>query len=78
MLRPEDVIIVMGHRDIFELTERARHKEEAPLRDSWMPRLLHVGGGVIFLPVGGDATHHRDYSERPLVGLARRAGPVPA
>jgi membrane dipeptidase len=65
---PEDYIVVIGHRDIFELTERARHREVAPLRDGWMPRLLEGGGGVIFLPVGGDGVHHRDYAQRPLVG----------
>ena len=67
MLTPEDLIIANGHRDIFELTERA-HSEPAPLRDSWLPRLLRGGGGIVFLPVGGDGVHHRDYSERPLVG----------
>lgn len=68
MLQPEDCIIVMGHRDIFELTERARQGEKAALRDGWMPRLLEAGGGVVFLPVGGDGIHHRDYAQRPLVG----------
>ena len=69
-MKPEDFIIVMGHRDIFELTELAGRKEkpDAPLRDAWMPRIIRGGAGAIFMPVGGDGVHHRDYSQRPLVG----------
>jgi membrane dipeptidase len=62
-----ELIIGMGHRDIFELTERA-HSEPSPLRDSWLPRLIRGGGGIVFLPVGGDGVHHRDGDPRPLVG----------
>ena len=68
MVTPEELIIVMGHRDNFELTERAGRGEANPLRDAWLPRFLRAGGGVVWLPIGGDGIHHRDGSERALIG----------
>jgi len=67
-LSSQDYIVVEGHVDIFELTRRLHLGEEAPLRDNLMPRFLKGGIDVVFLPVGGDGVHHRDGSERPLVG----------
>ena len=67
-LSSQDYIVTEGHIDIFEITNRLRMGEDAPLRDSLMPRFLKGGIDVIFLPVGGDGVHHRDGSQRPLVG----------
>jgi membrane dipeptidase len=65
---PHDYLIAEGHQDIFELTIRRARGDEAPLRDGQLPRLLMAGIDVVFIIVGGDATHHRDGSERPLEG----------
>ncbi len=61
-------LIAEGHQDIFELTIRRSRGEEAPLRNGQLRRLLTAGVDVVFIVVGGDATHHRDGSERPLEG----------
>ncbi|MFC1712778.1 dipeptidase [Candidatus Poribacteria bacterium] len=63
-----DYIIAEGHQDIFELTIRRARGDKAPLRDGQLCRLLTAGVDVVFIIVGGDATHHRDGSERPLEG----------
>ncbi len=65
---PYDYIIAEGHQDIFELTIRRARGDKAPLRDGQLRRFLTAGVGVVFIIVGGDATHHRDGSERPLEG----------
>jgi len=67
-LSSHDYVVAEGHVDIFEITKRLRIGEEAPLRDSLMPRFLKGGIEIVFLPVGGDGVHHRDGSQRPLVG----------
>ncbi len=67
-LSPHDYMVVEGHIDIFEMTTRLRMGETAPLHNSMMPRFLTGGIDLIFMPVGGDGVHHRDGSERPLVG----------
>jgi membrane dipeptidase len=67
-LSSREYIVAEGHVDIFEITTRLRAGEEAPLRDSLMPRFLKGGIDVVFLPVGGDGVHHRDGAQRPLVG----------
>jgi membrane dipeptidase len=67
-LTSRDYIVTEGHIDIFEITKRLRMGEEAPLRDSLMPRFQDGGIDVVFLPVGGDGVHHRDGAQRPLVG----------
>ena len=65
---PYDYIIAEGHQDIFELTIRRARGDKAPLRDGQLRRFLTAGVNVVFIIVGGDATHHRDGSERPLEG----------
>ena len=67
-LTSRDYIVTEGHIDIFEITKRLGMGEKAPLRDSLMPRFQEGGIDVVFLPVGGDGVHHRDGSQRPLVG----------
>jgi membrane dipeptidase len=67
-LTSHDYLVVEGHIDIFELTERIRRGEKTPLKDEMLPRFTGGGIDVIILPVGGDGVHHRDGSERPLVG----------
>ncbi len=65
---PHDYVIAEGHQDIFELTIRRARGDKAPLRDGQLRRFLTAGVDVVFIIVGGDATHHRDGSERPLEG----------
>ncbi len=65
---PYDYIIAEGHQDIFELTIRRARGDKAPLRDGQLRRFLTAGVNVVFIIVGGDATHHRDGSEHPLDG----------
>jgi len=65
---PYDYVIAEGHQDIFELTIRRARGDKAPLRDGQLRRFLTAGIDVVFIIVGGDATHHRDGSERPLDG----------
>jgi len=67
-LSSHDYIVTEGHIDIFEITERLSMGEGAPLQNSLMPRYLNGGIDVIFIIVGGDGVHHRDGSQRPLVG----------
>ena len=65
---PDDYIVVEGHRDHTEMTERRSDGEPSPLAGTMLPAMI-AGGyqGSIFV-VGGDGDHHRDGSQRPLVG----------
>src|SRR6476660_1453844 len=65
---PDDYIVVEGHRDHTEMTERRDDGEPAPLAGSMLPAMI-AGGyqGSIFV-VGGDGDHHRAGSQRPLEG----------
>ena len=65
---PREYLVVEGHVDIFELSERLRRNEQRPLAEAMLPRFMQGGVDLIILPVGGDAVHHRDGSERPLEG----------
>src|ERR671923_2529517 len=62
-----DYFLVEGHRDNFELTARRRKGEACPLA-GWLPRLRRASLNVSVIAVGGDGIHHRDGSDRPLVG----------
>jgi membrane dipeptidase len=59
--------LVEGHRDVFELTSRRRKGDDCPLA-KFLPRLQRAGMNVSIIAVGGDGVHHRDASERPLIG----------
>jgi membrane dipeptidase len=59
--------LVEGHRDNFELTARRRKGDRCPLA-AWLPRLRRAGMNLSIIAVGGDGIHHRDGSDRPLVG----------
>ena len=65
---PDDYIVVEGHRDHTEMTERRKDGEASPLAGALLPAMI-AGGyqGSIFI-VGGDGDHHRAGSERPLEG----------
>jgi len=62
-----DYFLVEGHRDNFELTARRRKGDNRPLA-AWLPRLQRAQINVSIIAVGGDGIHHRDGSDRPLVG----------
>lgn len=59
--------LVEGHRDNFELTARRRKGDPCPLA-AWLPRLQRAQMNASIIAVGGDGIHHRDGSDRPLVG----------
>jgi membrane dipeptidase len=63
----EAFFLVEGHRDVFELKARRRAGDDCPLA-RFLPRLQRAGMNLSIIAVGGDGVHHRDGSERPLVG----------
>jgi membrane dipeptidase len=65
---PDDYIVVEGHRDHTEMTERRREREPSPLAGTMLPAMIEGGYQVSIFVVGGDGDHHRDGSERPLEG----------
>ncbi len=72
--RPEDYIIVEGHRDIWELSDRLRIRDksqESPMRDHLVPRLLEAGVSVVIIPAGGDSVPQRDGNEPVFEGSMR-------
>ena len=60
--RPEEYIIVEGHRDIWELNDRFKLKDKSqhsPIRDFLVPRLIDAGVSVSIMPAGGDSVEER-------------------
>ena len=56
---PGDYVIVEGHRDIWELSDRFKVKDPAqhfPMRDFLVPRLIEGGVSVVIMPAGGDSS----------------------
>ncbi len=65
---PDDYIVVEGHRDHTEMTERRKAGEESPFAGEMLPMMIEGGyQGSIYI-VGGDGDHHRAGSQRPLEG----------
>jgi len=65
---PDDYVVVEGHRDHTEMTERRKDGEPSPLAGTMLPAMIQGGyQGSIYI-VGGDGDHHRAGSERPLEG----------
>src|SRR3954471_17469139 len=72
--RPQDFVIVEGHRDIWELSGRTRLKDEAqhsPLTNFIVPRLIESGVSVVIMPPGGDSVEERDGIEEMFEGSMR-------
>jgi membrane dipeptidase len=60
--RPQDYIVVEGHRDIWEFNDRFKLRDKAqhsPLRDFIVPRLIDGGVSVVIMPAGGDSVDER-------------------
>ena len=60
--RPQDYIVVEGHRDIWEFNDRFKLRDKAqhsPLRDFIVPRLIEGGVSVVIMPAGGDSVDER-------------------
>jgi len=71
---PGDYVIVEGHRDIWELSDRFKVKDPAqhfPLRDFLVPRLIEGGVSVVIMPAGGDSLDERDGRDGLLEGGLR-------
>jgi membrane dipeptidase len=72
--RPNDFIIVEGHRDIWELSDRFRLADKqqiAPMRDFLVPRLIEGGVSVVIMPAGGDSLEERDGRDNMFEGSMR-------
>jgi membrane dipeptidase len=65
---PDDYVVVEGHRDHTEMTKRRGDGEPSPLAGAMLPAMVAGGYQVSIFVVGGDGDHHRDGSQRPLVG----------
>ena len=65
---PDEYVVVEGHRDHTEMTERRRAGEPSPLAGTMLPAMIAGGYQVSIFVVGGDGDHHRDGSQRPLEG----------
>jgi membrane dipeptidase len=71
---PHDYIIVEGHRDIWELNDRFRLRDESqhsPIRDFLAPRLIESGVDVVIVPAGGDSLDQRDGRDGLFEGSMR-------
>jgi membrane dipeptidase len=72
--RPQDFIIVEGHRDIWEFNDRFQlsdRKQHSPMRDFLVPRLIEGGLSVVIMPAGGDSVDQRGGDEHLLEGSLR-------
>jgi membrane dipeptidase len=72
--RPANYIIVEGHRDIWELSDRFRLPDKgqhAPVRDFLVPRLIEAGVSVVIMPAGGDSLEERDGRDNMFEGSMR-------
>ena len=71
---PKDIVIAMGHYDIWEFNARfgTRDKSQnSPLRDFLLPRLLEGGVSVVVMPPCGDSCDQRMGSDQILEGSMR-------
>lgn len=71
---PHDYIIVEGHRDIWELSDRFRIRDisqHSPIRDFLAPRLIEGGVSVAIVPAGGDSVPQRDGRDVMFEGSMR-------
>jgi membrane dipeptidase len=60
--RPQDYIIVEGHRDIWEFNDRFKltdNAQHSPLRDFIVPRMIEGALSVVIMPAGGDSVDER-------------------
>jgi membrane dipeptidase len=65
---PYDLVLVEGHRDIYEFNDRFGSGETSPLVDSMLPRYLAGGMDVIIMPVGGTHPALRGGNHKMLEG----------
>jgi membrane dipeptidase len=71
---PHDYVVVEGHRDIWELTDRLRLRvksQDSPLADFLVPTLIEGGESVVIMPSGGDSLPQRSYLQPVLEGNMR-------
>ncbi|MBI3697302.1 MAG: membrane dipeptidase [Acidobacteria bacterium] len=72
--RPNDYIVVEGHRDIWELNDRFKLRDKSqhsPMRDFLVPRLIEGGLSVVIMPAGGDSVEERGGTTNLLEGSLR-------
>ncbi len=70
--KPEEYVIVEGHRDIWELNDRLalrdRKQTAAPMRDFVVPRMIEAGMSVCIMPACGDSVEERHGRQAILEG----------
>jgi membrane dipeptidase len=70
----DDYIIVEGHRDIWEISDRFKVRDKSqhsPIRDFLVPRLIDGGVSVVIMPAGGDSIEERDGNQPLFEGSMR-------
>jgi len=71
---PHDYLIVEGHRDIWELSDRFMVRDasqHSPIRDFLAPRLIEGGVSVTIMPAGGDSLEEREGRDDLFEGSMR-------
>jgi membrane dipeptidase len=62
----QELAVVEGHRDVYELLYRRSMAEEAPLRNSIAPRLIREGLNICVYAISGDSYAHSQNTGRWL------------
>jgi membrane dipeptidase len=65
---PDDYVVLEGHRDHTEMTERRKAGEPAPFAGEMLPMMIDGGYQGSIYVLGGDGDHHRAGDTRPLIG----------
>jgi len=65
---PDDYVVLEGHRDHTEMTERRKEGEPSPFAGTMLRRMIDGGYQGSIYVLGGDGDHHRAGDTRPLVG----------
>ena len=72
--KPGDFMIVEGHRDIWELSDRFKLRDKSqwsPMQDFTVPRLIEGGLSVVIMPATGGSVEERNGREQLLDGGMR-------
>lgn len=62
----ENILVVMGHTDIYHITNLRNQGESRVVSTHWLPRLRDSGQSVVFAAISGDQQSHLNGSRRPL------------
>jgi hypothetical protein len=62
----QKVVVVEGHRDVYEQLYRTSVGEKSPVRDAIAPRLIRDGINVCVYAISGDSYSHSQNTGRYL------------